>query len=340
MSKSITLGEIAAMTGGEVKGDPAIVITAVAPPHKAVEGSISPLWEKKFLSDVKEGTVLFTGRGKVAEGQNGVEVDDPRVALIALLRYFDEAPVPDAAISEKAIISPTARLAANVTVAAGAVIRDSATIGEGTVILENAVIGENCEIGKECLIEPGAVIYHGTKIGNKCVLHANCVIGCDGFGFVPDPKGGMMKIPQIGITHLADGVEIGAFTSVDRATFGETYIGPCTKIDSHVKVGHNCEIGAYTILVSQCGIAGSSKIGNGVIMAARSGVANHATVGDRCTIGGNCGVFADVPPGSTYSGFPAQDHKKELRQMAIIKKLPEYIEEIKELRKKIERLEK
>ena len=162
----------------------------------------------------------------------------------------------------------------------------------------------------------------------------------DGFGFLPDPKAGMVKIPQIGIARLDDGVEIGAFSSVDRATFGETYIGKCTKIDSHVKIGHNCQIGAYTIIVAQSGIAGSSHIGNRVIMAAQSGTANHASVGDGCTVGGRGGVTADVPAGSIVSGFPAQDHRKELRLQAAVRQLPEMASSVKELGKRMAALEK
>ena len=219
-------------------------------------------------------------------------------------------------------------------------IKAGASVGDGTVIMENVFIDCGVTIGKNCIIEPGAVVFHHSVLGDGCVLHANAVVGCDGFGFLPDPKAGMVKIPQIGIARLDDGVEIGAFSSVDRATFGETYIGKCTKIDSHVKIGHNCQIGAYTIIVAQSGIAGSSHIGNRVIMAAQSGTANHASVGDGCTVGGRGGVTADVPAGSIVSGFPAQDHRKELRLQAAVRQLPEMASSVKELGKRMAALEK
>ncbi|MCC8185415.1 UDP-3-O-(3-hydroxymyristoyl)glucosamine N-acyltransferase [Cloacibacillus porcorum] len=340
IAKSITLGQIAEMTHGEVKGDPEIKVSSICAPEKAGENSISPLWEKKFVPQVKKGTVLFTKRGWINDSCAGVEVDDPRVALIALLSYFDDTPIRTTDISERAIIACSAQLGDNVSVGAGAVIRDNVKIGDNTVIMENVVIDEYTEIGSSCLIEPGTMIYHHTKIGNRCVLHANSVIGCEGFGFVPDPKAGLIKIPQIGIAHLDDGVEIGACSAVDRATFGETYIGPYAKIDSHVKIGHNCEIGGYTIVVAQSGIAGSTKIGRGVIMAAQSGASNHATIGDGCTVGGRGGVSSDIPAGSIVSGFPAQDHKKELRQQAAVRQLPDFIRSVRELAKKVERLER
>ncbi len=206
--------------------------------------------------------------------------------------------------------------------------------------MEYVFIDFGAVIGKNCVIEPGAVVFHHSVLGDGCVIHANAVIGCDGFGFLPDPKAGMAKIPQIGTAHLDDGVEIGAFSSVDRATFGETYIGKCTKIDSHVKIGHNCRIGAYTIIVAQSGIAGSSHVGDRVVMAAQSGAANHATIGDGCTVGGRGGVSSDIPAGSVVSGFPAQDHRKELRMQAAMRQLPEIASSMKVFAKRIEALEK
>lgn len=340
MAKVITLAQIAELTGGSVVGDPEIKISSISDPRRPKEGAISPLWEKKLEKFAAGCPVLFTKKGWVKEGQSGVELDEPRAGLIALLKFFDEAPERERTVSECAIVDKDASLGENVAVGAGSVIKAGASVGDGTVIMENVFIDCGVTIGKNCVIEPGAVVFHHSVLGDGCVLHANAVVGCDGFGFLPDPKAGMVKIPQIGIARLDDGVEIGAFSSVDRATFGETYIGKCTKIDSHVKIGHNCQIGAYTIIVAQSGIAGSSHIGNRVIMAAQSGTANHASVGDGCTVGGRGGVTADVPAGSIVSGFPAQDHRKELRLQAAVRQLPEIASSVKELGKRMAALEK
>lgn len=340
MAKVITLAQIAELTGGSVVGDPEIKISSISDPRRPKDGAISPLWEKKLEKFAAGCPVLFTKKGWVKEGQSGVELDEPRAGLIALLKFFDEAPERERIVSECAIVDKDASLGENVAVGAGSVIKAGASVGDGTVIMENVFIDCGVTIGKNCVIEPGAVVFHHSVLGDGCVLHANAVVGCDGFGFLPDPKAGMVKIPQIGIARLDDGVEIGAFSSVDRATFGETYIGKCTKIDSHVKIGHNCQIGAYTIIVAQSGIAGSSHIGNRVIMAAQSGTANHASVGDGCTVGGRGGVTADVPAGSIVSGFPAQDHRKELRLQAAVRQLPEIASSVKELGKRMAALEK
>ena len=340
MAKVITLAQIAELTGGSVVGDPEIKISSISDPRRPKEGAISPLWEKKLEKFAAGCPVLFTKKGWVKEGQSGVELDEPRAGLIALLKFFDEAQERERTVSERALVDKDATLGENVAVGAGSVIKAGASVGDGSVIMENVFIDCGVTIGKNCVIEPGAVVFHHSVLGDGCVLHANAVVGCDGFGFLPDPKAGMVKIPQIGIARLDDGVEIGAFSSVDRATFGETYIGKCTKIDSHVKIGHNCQIGAYTIIVAQSGIAGSSHIGNRVIMAAQSGTANHASVGDGCTVGGRGGVTADVPAGSIVSGFPAQDHRKELRLQAAVRQLPEMASSVKELGKRMAALEK
>lgn len=340
MAKVITLAQIAELTGGSVVGDPEIKISSISDPRRPKDGAISPLWEKKLEKFAAGCPVLFTKKGWVKEGQSGVELDEPRAGLITLLKFFDEAPERERTVSERALVDKDATLGENVAVGAGSVIKAGASVGDCTVIMENVFIDCGVTIGKNCVIEPGAVVFHHSVLGDGCVLHANAVVGCDGFGFLPDPKAGMVKIPQIGIAHLDDGVEIGAFSSVDRATFGETYIGKCTKIDSHVKIGHNCQIGAYTIIVAQSGIAGSSHIGNRVIMAAQSGTANHASVGDGCTVGGRGGVTADVPAGSIVSGFPAQDHRKELRLQAAVRQLPEMASSVKELGKRMAALEK
>ena len=340
MAKVITLAQIAELTGGSVVGDPEIKISSISDPRRPKDGAISPLWEKKLEKFAAGCPVLFTKKGWVKEGQSGVELDEPRAGLIALLKFFDEAPERERTVAERALVDKDATLGENVAVGARSVIKAGASVGDGTVIMENVFIDCGVTIGKNCVIEPGAVVFHHSVLGDGCVLHANAVVGCDGFGFLPDPKAGMVKIPQIGIARLDDGVEIGAFSSVDRATFGETYIGKCTKIDSHVKIGHNCQIGAYTIIVAQSGIAGSSHIGNRVIMAAQSGTANHASVGDGCTVGGRGGVTADVPAGSIVSGFPAQDHRKELRLQSAVRQLPEMASSVKVLVKRMAALEK
>jgi len=341
MPSGLKLEKIAEMlSGGKLKGDPDYIVTSIAAPDKNVYGSICPLWEKKLLPKAGKDAVLLTKPGWIPDGGNGIEVEDPRRALVTLLEYFAPSKrTSKPSIHESAVIAPNAVLGQNITVGPGCVVSSGASIGDNTILTGNIWIGEDVSVGDDCIIEPGAVFYHRVSIGRRCIIHSNAVIGCDGFGFMPDSRTGLLRIPQIGTVIIEDDVEIGVCVSIDRATFGETLVGKGTKIDSHVKIGHNCRIGEYCIIVAQSGIAGSSIIGNGVILAAQSGVSNHAHVGDGVTVAGRGGVASDIEAGQTVSGFPARDHKQELRQHAAERQLPQIIKNIKDIEHRIRNLE-
>lgn len=341
MAIEITLNQIAELLNGKLIGDGSYKVSNIVRAQDFAEGTIVPLWEKKFLPQIQAGTVLLTKTGWMPDGCSGVEVENPHDALTFLLEYIENAfkkssPV---GIHNTAIIDETATLGENVYVGPGCVVGKNAKIGDNSVLTGNAWIGDGVLLGNNCLIDPGVILYHDITIGNNCILHANAIIGCDGFGFQPDAKLGIRRIPQIGTVVIGDNVEIGCETCIDRATFGETRIGNCVKIDAHVKIGHNAVIGDFSILVAKVGVAGSSTIGKGVTMAAQSGIANHATIGDGCTVAGRSGVFTDIPAGSVVSGFPARDHKEDMRIQVAIGHLPELAKEVRSLSKAVKKLE-
>jgi len=340
MHFEITLNEIAAMLGGRLVGDGHIKVSNVVRAADYEEGSIVPLWEKKFIADVKTGSVLLTKTGWIPENCFGVEVEDPRSALTTILEYIEKftKKAAKSGIHQTAIVDEEAQLGENVYIGPACVISKGAKIGNNSVLTGSAWVGENVTVGDNCLIDPSVVLYDGVTIGNRCIIHANAIIGCDGFGFMPDPKVVIRRIPQVGTVVIGDDVEIGCETCIDKATFGETRIGRGTKIDALVKIGHNAIIGQYSIIVAQAGIAGSSTIGNGVTMAAQSGIANHASIGDGCIVGGRSGVMSDIPAGSVVSGFPAKEHKKDMRIMATIQHLPEMERKLRELSKEVAKL--
>lgn len=285
---------------------------------------------------------MLTKTGMLPGGLQGIEADDPRTALAALLVYFEEQlgrSCRPPAVHPSAVISRHASLGAGVHIGAGCIVEE-ASIGDGVVLEANVFIGRGASIGAGSRLEPGVVVYHDASIGERCIIHACAVIGCDGFGFIPDREKGLLRIPQIGTVKIGDDVEIGVCSSVDRATFGETVIGRGTKIDSHVKVGHNCVVGEFCVIVSQSGVAGSSLVGSGVTLGAQSGVANHAVIGRGVTVAGRGGVTSDIEAGKTVSGFPARDHREELRERVAVRRIPELLESIRELKKKIAELEK
>jgi UDP-3-O-[3-hydroxymyristoyl] glucosamine N-acyltransferase len=340
MALELKLAKISEMLGGTLKGDPNYVVSSISNPEKYVQGSISPLWEKKFVHDVVPGTVLLTKKNWIPEGCSGIEVDEPRLALITLLEYFDRANGNKiAGIHKSAVIDPSSKLGKNVTIGPDCILSEETSIGDNTILKGKVWVGSNVNIGSDCVIEPGVVLYDKITIGDRCLIHANAVIGCDGFGFVPDPKTVMRRIPQIGTVIIEDDVEIGVGTTIDRATFGETRIARGTKIDAQVKIGHNCHVGEYSIIVAQSGLAGSSTIGKGVTLAAQSGVANHSTVGDGAVVASRSAAVSDIPAGMTVSGFPAQEHLQDMRQLAIIRHLPEIEKTVKSLAAAVKKME-
>ena len=328
--KQYTLQEIAHLTGGTLVGKGNAIITGVSAPDNYVPGTICPLWEKKYDKFITPEMILFTVEGKVKENASGIVFSkNPKEQLVTLLNLFDTSP-SDTEVASVAI-SPSAKISPNAKIGLGAVIKSGAVISDGAVIKEYAVIGENVFIGKGTVVESHSVIYHGSVIGDGCLIRPHALIGCPGFGFMPDKERGIVRVPQIGIAHLGNGVEVGAFSSIDRATFGETYIGDFTKLDSHVKIGHNCCIGSFCVFCGRAGLAGSTIVGNGVTFAAGSGAGNHVTIGDGVTVGGLSGVASNVPAGAMVSGFPAQDHRQELRYQASLRRVPDLIKQVKEL---------
>ncbi len=194
-------------------------------------------------------------------------------------------------------------------------------IGDNTIILAGAVIGDNVKIGKNCIIYPNVTIYNDTIIKNNCKIHAGAVIGSDGFGYAHTKDGKHIKIYHNGNVIIEDDVEIGANTTIDRAVFGSTVIKRGSIIDNLVQIGHNCEVGEYSIIVAQSGLSGSSKLGRNVIMGGQSATAGHLEIGDFATIAARGGVTKSIKGGEVYSGFPLMKHKDWLKLQALLSKL-------------------
>jgi UDP-3-O-[3-hydroxymyristoyl] glucosamine N-acyltransferase len=218
------------------------------------------------------------------------------------------------------------------------VIGPESRVEEGVRIYPNVTIYEEVTVGKDSIIHSGAVIRERSQIGQRVVIHNNVVVGCDGFGYAKDEQRSWLKIPQTGRVVIEDDVEIGAGTTIDRASVGESRIGRGTKIDNLVQIGHSCTIGEDTLLCAQVGLAGSSHIGNRVILAGQAGVAGHNTIGDDVVLTAKSATSHDVPAGKVISGIPAFDNKEWLRSTAAFRRLGEMQRRIRELEKKLEEL--
>jgi UDP-3-O-[3-hydroxymyristoyl] glucosamine N-acyltransferase len=259
-----------------------------------------------------------------------IVVANPHDALISLLPRFYPESEREPGIRPTVRIGRGARIGKGVTLDEYAVIGAGASIGEGVLIGPHSVIGDGVTIGEESRIYPNVTVYAGTQIGKRVRVHSGSVLGSDGFGYVF--RGGEhAKIPHVGRCIIGDDVEIGANTTVDRGSIDDTVIGDGTKIDNLVQIGHNVKIGRLCLIMAQVGIAGSARIGDGCVLAGQAGIGGHITIGDGARIGGQAGVFGDVPPGESWSGYPARPHRESLRATSSLLRLPKTLKKIEQL---------
>lgn len=244
-----------------------------------------------------------------------------------------------AGVSEHAVIHAKAQLGQDCTVHPHAHVGARAVVGDGCVLFPGVYVGEDCVLGRGCVLYPNAVLLAGVTLGEGCVINAGAVLGTDGFGFVRI-EGTMQKIPQIGTVTLADRVDVGANSCVDRATLGATSIGKDSKLDNLVQLGHNVELGEQCLIISQVGIAGSTKAGDRVTMAGQAGIAGHLHIGDDVTIGPQAGVAKDIPAGVTGSGSPFMESRTYMRATVLAPKLPDLHKKVQQLEKELEELKK
>lgn len=326
--EGIRLGDLADRIGAELS-DATVAdraIRSVAPVYRAKPGDICYMLSRKSRAELEtcEASAIICDKTISPLVPSHIPVllaARPHTAFAlagTLLHEIAMRPARNTSlkgIAPGAFVDPTARLEDDVEVEPMAVVGAGAEIGRGTRIAAGAVIGPGVRIGRDCTIAAGASVLCAL-VGNSVIIHPGARIGQDGFGYAPGPKGGMIKIVQVGRVIIQDHVEIGANTTIDRGTMDDTVIGEGTKIDNLVQIGHNVRIGRYCGIVSQVGIAGSTKIGDGVMIGGGSGVNGHITIGDGVQIAAMSGVAADIPAGERYGGIPARPMRDFLRDVA------------------------
>jgi UDP-3-O-[3-hydroxymyristoyl] glucosamine N-acyltransferase len=336
----LSLREIADLVGGQLTGDPDLIITGVNGIREARDGDITFIRSRRYreyLGETSASAVLVEKTDPACPVAQ-IAVPHPDLAFARILQHCETGQRRHpSGIHETAVLAENARIGENTAIGAHAIIGDNVIIGNGTVIYPGVFIGPATVIGCGCVIYPNAAIREETAIGNRVIIHANAAIGSDGFGFAP-LEGRWMKIPQAGRVIIGDDVEIGSNTAIDRATFGETRIGNGTKIDNLVQIGHNVWIGDHCVIAGKAGIAGSAHIGNHVRIGADAGIAGHIDIGDGAAIGARAGVTASIEAGATVSGFPAIDHTLERRVLVAQKKTPELFRRVKRLERELETL--
>jgi UDP-3-O-[3-hydroxymyristoyl] glucosamine N-acyltransferase len=324
-TKRVKTGELAELVHGKLVGAADVEIKAARGFDEAGPGDITFIADEKHAKQLhaSKASAIVGPPGLPVNGQVLIEVSDPLLAFVEIVQKLDGRSKPrPSGIDPGAKVHASARVGSEPSVHALAAIGANTVIGARCRIHSGAVIGEHCRLGDDVTIYPNAVLYDDTVIGSRVIVHANAVIGADGFGYrLRDGK--HVKIPQLGHVEIEDDVEIGACSTIDRATFGTTRIGAGTKIDNLVMVGHNCRIGRHNLLISQMGIAGSSSTGDYVVAAGQAGIVGHVRIGDRAVICAQAGVTKDVAADTQVLGSPAAPVREKKRVLMSLEKLPE-----------------
>ncbi len=334
-----TLAELADYVGGRVIGDKRVKISSVGSIDDAVEGQITFIADPRYLSKLNQtraSAVIVPPQVERAEKTLLVS-ENPYLAWAQIATLLIPKPQVSREVDGSAIIAPSAKLGRDVSIYPFVYVGERVELGNRVVLMPGVWVGDDSRIGEDSLAYANVSIYPGSSIGKRVIIHSGAVIGSDGFGFVPEAKK-HFKIPQQGTVVVEDDVEIGANTTIDRATLGKTLIKKGTKIDNLVQIGHNVTVGENCIIVAQVGISGSTRIGNNVTLAGQVGIVDHVEIGDNVMVGAKSGVAHTVAPNKLVSGIPAIAHKDWLRAMAVFSKLPELRKTLRELEKKVKNL--
>jgi len=329
----LTLGQIARLVGGTVKGDETTAISDVAEIQHAHAGAIAFLGNPKYAKYMATtlASAVIVEENFSGAFPNQVLVKNPNLAFSVVLAHFrPELPLPAPQIHPTAVIAADAHIGENIFIGPHVVVEPGAQIADHVTIFANSYIGQNVTIGEATVIFANVSIYHKCVIGRKVRIHSGVVIGSDGFGFVR-VNDGIEKIPQAGRVVIHDDVEIGANSTIDRGTVGDTVIGRGTKLDNLVQVAHNVRIGEYCFFAAQVGIAGSTVIENGASIGGQVGIAGHLHIGTGVMAAAQSGISKDVPDGMFVLGSPAQERLKAAQEFAHIRSIPDLKERVKKL---------
>jgi UDP-3-O-[3-hydroxymyristoyl] glucosamine N-acyltransferase len=333
-----TVAELAKQLQGDVHGDGTIRLTGLAPAATAKPGDLTFAENEEFFAKAEESAAsAILADGKMIGKKTVIRVPNARIAFAKVLPLFFPEPVFAPGIHPSAVVAGSAQIDPSAHIGPHCIIGERVKIGAKAILRGLNSIGDDSVIGEETQLFPNVTVYSQTQIGRRVRLHAGCVLGSDGFGYVFD-AGIHRKIPQVGNVIIEDDVELGANVTVDRGALGPTVIGKGTKVDNLVQVAHNVRLGKHGLIIAQAGIAGSTKLGDYVILAGQAGVAGHLNIGNQVVVGAQSGVMRDIPDGSKYLGSPAVPDKQNKRQLLAIQQLPELLRRIRELEKQVERL--
>jgi UDP-3-O-[3-hydroxymyristoyl] glucosamine N-acyltransferase len=333
-----TAAQIAGILEGEVVGNPDAVVFKLSKIEEGTEGSLTFLANPKYSNFIYATKATITIVNNTFEPESDInttliKVDDAYQSFSKLLEYYNQVKLMKSGIEQPSVISENVIYGENLYLGSFSYIGKNVVIGKNVKIYPNCFIGDNVVIGDNCVFFAGVKVYSETEIGSNCNFHSGCVIGSDGFGFAPVDDGTYSKIPQIGNVIIKDGVDVGANTTIDRATLGATIIGNGVKLDNHIQIAHNVEIGDHTVIAAQTGVAGSAKIGSNCLIGGQVGFAGHIVVGNNVRIQAQSGVGRNVKDGEVLQGSPSFGYADFSKSYVHFKNLPKIVTDLEELKK-------
>jgi len=335
-----TAQQIAGILEGDVVGNPDVEVFKLSKIEEGIEGSITFLSNPKYKHYIYSTNASITIVNKTFISENDIKttlikVDDAYVAFSKIMEYYNSVKFNKVGIEQPSFISDSSKYGENIYIGAFSYLGNNVVIGDNVRIFPNTYIGDNVTIGNNTMIFSGAKIYADTVIGNHCVINSGVIIGADGFGFAPNEDGSYSKIPQIGNVIIEDYVDVGATTTIDRATMGSTIIRVGVKLDNQIQIAHNVEIGKNTVIAAQTGIAGSAKIGENCQIGGQVGIAGHITIGNNVKIQAQSGIGKSIKDNEIIQGSPAFSLSDYNKSYVHFKNLPKIVKNIDDLEKKI-----
>jgi len=341
---NFTAAMIADFLNGTVEGNPEASVNDVTKIEEGRSGTLSflanPKYEK-YIYDTQSSIVIVNNDFKPQKniGATLIKVNNAYESFAALLRLYEESKPKKSGLSKLSSISESATLGDDLYVGDFTVISDNVSIGNGVQLYPQVYLGENVKIGERTVIHPGVKVYQGTEIGADCVIHAGAIIGGDGFGFAPNQENNYEKVPQVGNVIIEDHVEVGANSTIDRATMGSTILRKGVKLDNLIQIAHNVEVGENTVIAAQTGIAGSTKVGKNCMFGGQVGLIGHLTIADGVKIAAQSGVPKGIKEeGAVVQGTPALEFGQFQRSYVLFRNLPKLRNQVIELEKKVAEL--
>ena len=333
-----TAAQIAGILEGEVIGNPDAEVFKLSKIEEGTEGSLTFLANPKYSNFIytTAATITIVNLDFIPESELSttlIKVEDAYQAFSKLLEYYNQVKLMKSGIEQPSVISENVTYGEKLYLGSFSYVGQNVIIGNNVKIYPNCFIGDNVVIGDNCIFFAGVKIYSETEIGSNCNFHSGCVVGSDGFGFAPTEDGTFSKIPQIGNVVIGDDVNVGANSTIDRATLGSTIIGKGVKLDNHIQIAHNVEIGENTVIAAQTGIAGSTKIGNNCMIGGQVGFAGHIVIGNNVRIQAQSGVGKNVKDGEILQGSPAFGYADYSKSYVHFRNLPKIVSDLDELKK-------